>query len=87
MDTTQEIMTPNHEKWEEFCTKLAGEGACNFRQDTHGDWVWTCRGGNDQTFAKEILPLFDGVDVEGSLEYFSAHGGHCDCEILFNVDN
>jgi hypothetical protein len=25
-----------------------------------------------------------GVDVETSLEYFPAHGGYCDGEIVFN---
>jgi hypothetical protein len=25
-------------------------------------------------------------DVVASLDYFNEHGGHCDCEILFNVD-
>jgi hypothetical protein len=27
-----------------------------------------------------------GIDVEASLEFFMANGGHCDCEILLNVD-
>jgi hypothetical protein len=25
-------------------------------------------------------------DVQGSLRYFEEYGGHCDCEILLNVD-
>jgi len=25
------------------------------------------------------------VDIDASLKFFEMHGGHCDCEILFNV--
>ncbi len=27
-----------------------------------------------------------GQGVAASLEYFAKHGGHCDCEVLMNVD-
>jgi Protein of unknown function (DUF2695) len=27
-----------------------------------------------------------GIDIAASLEFFMANGGHCDCEILLNVD-
>jgi len=27
-----------------------------------------------------------GIDIAASLEFFMAHSGHCDCEILYNVD-
>lgn len=27
-----------------------------------------------------------GMDVAASLDYFRAHGGYCDCEILMNVE-
>jgi hypothetical protein len=26
------------------------------------------------------------VDVEASVEFFVEHGGHCDCEVLFNLN-
>jgi hypothetical protein len=26
------------------------------------------------------------IDIPASLEFFKAHGGCCDCEILMNVD-
>jgi hypothetical protein len=28
----------------------------------------------------------DSIDVEKTIEFFHEHGGHCDCEILLNVD-
>jgi hypothetical protein len=50
--------------------------------------VWRCEG--DQAkhpYARAILAKhFPGVDAAASIEYFEAHGGYCDCEVLFNVD-
>ena len=50
-------------------------------------------GGTDQTFASKILCAMnrernggDAIDVPGSLNHFHDSGGHCDCEILFNMD-
>jgi len=87
MDKTLEIMTPDHEKWEDFVAVLEGEDGCSFFEDEKGKTTWKCKGGNDQTFARKILSLYDDIDVEGSLKYFTEHGGHCDCEILWNVHN
>ncbi|MEY2539317.1 MAG: hypothetical protein QOG67_3057 [Verrucomicrobiota bacterium] len=73
------IMTPDHLGWPEFCDLLAGPSGCNFREGP----VWDCHG--DHRFSRKLLPTF-GVDVEASVEFFVEHGGHCDCEVLFNLN-
>ncbi len=80
-DVFLQPMTPNHPEWEEFMDRLSGEEGCNFTEEG-----WTCYGGHDKRFATAILQSMQGVDVEASLLYFEDHGGHCDCEIVFNVD-
>jgi len=77
------IMCKEHPKWNEFCRQLEGEEGCNFLE-IEGKITWTCKGGMDKTFATKLLKDYD-VDIEASLEYFDEHGGHCDCEILFNI--
>ena len=79
------VMTPEHSRWEEFCKRLAGPEGCNFKTGAkHGTTMWKCAGGDDKTFATKILKAM-GMSVAASLAYFDEHGGHCDCEILFNV--
>jgi hypothetical protein len=34
--------------------------------------------------ARAILSNME-CDITASLEFFREHGGHCDCEVLFNV--
>jgi hypothetical protein len=80
----KEVMTPDHPRWEEFCRRLSGPEGCHFRQNPDGNTTWTCAAGNDKTLAAKILRAM-GMDVDESLAYFEAHGGYCDCEILFNV--
>jgi hypothetical protein len=83
------IMTPEHPEWEVFCDKLSGPDACDFKQDEKGEYTWKCKGGTDKTFATSILQLMglSEQEVQDSFRYFEEHGGYCDCEILFNVDN
>ena len=79
-----ETMTREHPKWGEFCRRLEGVEGCNFRGS--GKSVeWDCGGGNNKKFATKILKDM-GFHVTSSLIYFQGHGGHCDCEILFNVN-
>jgi len=72
--TSFEIMTPESPRWPEFTKRL--EDALN----QHGCDSKT------RPLAKKLLTSMKCVDVEASLEYFSDHGGYCDCEILMNVD-
>ena len=81
------MMTPEHPRWDEFCDRLQGPEGCDFTEAANGlKATWTCN--HDRTFAIEILFAmgFSEEAVVASLDYFDDHGGHCDCEILFNVD-
>jgi len=87
-----ELMTPKHPKWDEFIERLAGIEGCDFSEDENGDPRWYCSGGKDKPEATKILRKMNAkiddewmINVEGSLEYFDEHGGHCDCEIIWNV--
>ena len=73
-------------QWEFFFDTLAGPGYCNFRQGPSGD-TWDCKGGTDLTFTKEILGemLDDEVKRDRVLSIIDVFGGHCDCEVVFNV--
>lgn len=83
-------MDPSHPLWEDFLERLEGPEGCDFKKDEKKERItWKCLGGNDKTFAKKILKNMGLTDDEiiGSCEYFHDHGGHCDCEIIFNVAN
>lgn len=81
----QQFMRPGHPRWREFLDKLEGSDGCDFKRDEKGEATWRCKGGNDKSLATAILQSLGDVDVPGSLIYFENNGGHCDCEILFNV--
>lgn len=67
-----------------FLGRLQGPEGCNFKGKGK-DMTWQCNGGMNKDFATAILKTIPDVDVEGSLAFFEEYGGHCDCEILFNV--
>ena len=79
------VMTPRDARWAEFVERLEGPEGCNFHEDDQGSVVWSCPGGHDKPAARRILTAM-GYDVDQSLDYFEQYGGHCDCEILFNVN-
>lgn len=83
----KEIITKDQPKWDTFCDELAK--AVNFREDEKGSWSWNCD--HDLRMSIKILHDMvlagdDEIDVAGTLEYFRENGGHCDCEVLFNVE-
>lgn len=82
-------MTPNHARWDEFSELLAGPGYCNFREKGAGDHTWDCDNTHNRPLARRALASMGATleDIENSLADFSQHGGHCDCEILFNVED
>lgn len=85
-DTDMKIMTPKHDKWNEFYDRLVGPEGCNFTQDDPhdiGTLKWKCYHNHD--FSISILKTIPNVDVDKSIEYFKSNGGYCDCEVLFNV--
>jgi len=79
------VMTPQHPHWTKFIERLEGPEGCDFKESDEGKVTWHCKGGVDKTFAEAILTAMGDIDVVASLAYFEENGGHCDCEILFNV--
>lgn len=87
-------MTPEHPLWDDFLLRLEGPEGCNFVEQRPGDpssITWQCSNGEDRPFATAILEdmRLEGVpiDIQESLDYMRECGGHCDCEIVFNVRN
>jgi hypothetical protein len=80
-----EVLTPEHPLWDEFCHRLAGPEACDFRFEAGRGYTWRCEHSNNRTFATAILRSFPGIDVEGTLAYFRDRGFRCDCQIMFNA--
>ena len=81
-------MTPDNERWEEFAEKLEGEEGCDFKEKVKGDpksITWKCSSKPERPLATAILEKMGNVNIAKTLKYFDEHGGHCDCEILFNV--
>lgn len=89
---TTGIVSHDHPAWEEFLDRLEGPEGCDFTEGEPGNVdsiTWRCAGGMDKTYATAILRnmqnSYPDIDVEASLAYYNENGGHCDCEILFNV--
>jgi hypothetical protein len=89
--THRDVMTPDHPRWAEFVKRLEGPEGCNFRKI----WKWwrrrivfRCDGNQSKPLTRRVLSAmgFDAPSIEASCRYFEANGGHCDCEVCFNVD-
>lgn len=82
-----DAMLPEHPRWDEFLDRLEGPEGCDFKEDENGEVTWTCGGRFDKSHAHRILKGMglDDAAIEESFAYYTANGGHCDCEILFNV--
>jgi len=80
-------MDGSHPRWREFLGRLEGPEGCNFREED-GKTVWNCGGGRDKSLSDAILRSMGLTKqaVWASFDYFDEHGGHCDCEVIFNVD-
>lgn len=73
------------EQWEDLFVRLEGPDGCNFREGPNGD-TWDCKGGTDLTFTKAILgEMVDEAERDRVLSVIDVFGGHCDCEVVFNV--
>jgi len=84
------VMNHDNPRWQEFRDRLEGPEGCNFREKIPGDretLTWDCKAGRDKTHAIAILTAMGATvsEIVASCEYFTAQGGFCDCEILFNV--
>ncbi len=67
-----DILDEHHRYWRAFFTRLTDTlriKDCNHTFD----------------IAQSILHSLPNVDGAGTLDFFMANGGYCDCEILFNV--
>jgi hypothetical protein len=74
-DTTKlEQLTPVHPRWRDFAEQLSKALDCD-----------PCD--HDHRRARRVMAEMGGFDIDASLAYFEAHGGYCDCEIMFNVDD
>ena len=70
------IMTPEQPEWEKFRQILAEMLELRCR--------CACR--REKFICQEILGrYFPEIDLPGTLAYFDARGGYCDCEVLRNV--
>jgi len=81
----KEILTPDHDLWDEFYRGLCGQGGCDFRLDPAKGYGWKCNHGNSKQRTRAVLKTMPTIDVEGTLAYFDARGLSCDCKILFNA--
>jgi Protein of unknown function (DUF2695) len=82
---TLEILTPASPRWSLFVRLLGNTLTDGLPADT-----WRCgddgSGGSKHRYAEAVMAELGGIDIDGTLEFFQQHGGFCDCEILFNVD-
>jgi hypothetical protein len=69
----------------ELLTRLEGPEGCNFRYEK-GKGVWNCR--QDFYYARKILRKMEipKEERDALIKECKEHGGHCDCEILFNAE-
>jgi hypothetical protein len=82
----KEIMTPEHPQWELFVVVLMGPRGCNFHKGKKGP-NWTCDSRIERPLTRAILKKwFPQIDIDETLAFFDSHGGLCDCEIIFNVE-
>ena len=49
------VMTPDHERWEEFCVRLEGPEGCDVRRDELNYNTGRCTGLENKPFARAIL--------------------------------
>ena len=85
----KEILTKEHQLWNDFCKRLEGEEGCNMQITGDGlnldDYQFRCDRTMERPYTKKILQKYNNIDVEGTMKYFEKQGGYCDCEILFNI--
>lgn len=67
-----EVITKESPRWPEFIYRLDTKLA-----------EWDCTTNHDQAHA--VFAEMGGIDSRATIEYLCKHGGHCDCEIMFNV--
>ena len=86
-----EILTPDSDCWGSFTEALghavqANGCDCGYLRMRNFYPCGPLKATDAHRLAKRTMAAMGDVDVPGSIAYFEAHGGHCDCEILMNVD-
>jgi Protein of unknown function (DUF2695) len=76
MNPLPEVLTAHSLRWPEFYVRLSNTLT-----------ILAPRCGGDHRYAKEVMAEMGGIDIDATLAFFKQHGGHCDCEILMNVDD
>ena len=78
--TPFEILSPGHPRWGEFVVKLS-------RSLIVTDTKWRCDGDRHYRYTKQVMGEmgYGEIDIAETLQFFQAHGGFCDCEVMFNV--
>jgi hypothetical protein len=74
------IMAPSHRRWDEFVVRLESALTANHEGDG-----WGCD--HDLALSALVLAVMrvDDDDVHATLDFFKSQGGHCDCEVMFNI--
>ena len=73
----------DEEFMKEFLERLEGPEGCFFTDDQK----WRCGGGCNKDYSMKILRAMgaDDSQIGEIITMATLHGGHCDCEILFNA--
>ena len=74
------VLTPNHRYWKALCTRLNDMLTIYIEGKPHSK----CQ--TDLRCTTKILKSLPGIDVEETLALYMKLGGHCDCEVLMNVE-
>ena len=80
----------NKKQINEFLKRLEGPEGCNFKETKKGDpesITWSCKGGTNKDLSVKILTAMK-ISPSKQAEFLTLctlHGGHCDCEIIFNA--
>jgi hypothetical protein len=81
-----EILTSQSPRWYLFGAMLS-----DMLQGDLPEGKWRCgndgSGGSMHRYTEALLKTMGGIDIVGTLDFFRKHGGHCDCEVLFNVEH
>jgi hypothetical protein len=74
--------------WDVFFDRLYGPEGCNFRPED-GENIWNCKREAGHPFSRTILARMGVLkaDIDKCIKFFEAHGGYCDCEVVFNVED
>ena len=85
------LMTEYHPRFKEFKERLEGPEGCNFCRDEKSSdprsFRFDCDNSLEKPRSRRILAAMGATEkeIEQSIGYFTGSGGHCDCEVVFNV--